>query len=108
MMDETRLSSSKNFTASLTHYQSNSTNASHLNWYDSSGSLGYGIGRLLRGAFENVWSLWRNWRRVEPLEAQINRQRQVMIFKKGLEELMRHLDTVLWTKLRSINKKLPN
>ena len=95
-MNETHTSSiNTNANTSLSHGAPINTNMSNGGWYDPASNLGYGIGRLLRGAFDQAWDVWQNWWTPAPSQNDIALQRQAMIYKQGLEECVKHLDRAI-------------
>ena len=94
-VNETSTSSSTNSTASLSKPIPINSNTSVTGGYDPSGNLGYGIGRLLRGAFDQAWYTWQSFWNPEPSRDEIALQRQAMIYKQGLEECITHLDRAI-------------
>ena len=95
LVNETNISSSANSIASLSKPIFINSNTSVTGGYDPSGDLGYGIGKLLKGAFDQVWDTWQNWWNPAPSQVEIALQRQAMIYKQGLAECVTHLDRAI-------------
>ena len=94
-VNQTNVSFSANASASLSNYTSTHGNISVAGGYDPSGNLGYGIGRLLRGTFDQVWHTWQGFWKPAPSQEEIAHQRQAMIYKQGLAECVTHLDRAI-------------
>ena len=93
--NQTNISSNTNSTTSLSNHTSIRTNTSAASWYDPAGNLGYGIGRLLKGAFDSAWNAYQTWWNPVPSQAEIAHQKQIMIYRQGLEECVTHLDRAI-------------
>ena len=91
----THVSSAANTSTSLSNYTLPPTIQVLRDGMIRSGNLGYGIGRILRGAFDQVWSTWQNWWNPAPSQDEIALQKQVMIYKQGLAECVTHLDRAI-------------
>ena len=94
-VNTTHISSAANTTTSLSNHTSINTSMGAASWYDPTNNLGYGIGRLLKGAFDQVWHTWQGWWNPAPSQDEIALQRQAMIYKQGLAECVTHLDRAI-------------
>ena len=77
------------------HATAHKTNTRAVSEHDPAGNLGYGVGRLLRGAFDLASSAWQSWWHPAPSKEEIAQERQRMIYQKGLEECVKHLDSAI-------------
>ncbi len=57
----THATTNQNSAEISSHAAANQTNVSTANWYDPASNLGYGVGRLLGGAFDLASSTWQSW-----------------------------------------------
>ena len=94
-INSTNTTQSLNTSVSL-HKISNRTSASSggVVSHDPN-QLGYGLGRLLRGAYDRVSNAWQHWWTPQPSSEEIAHRRQRLIYRKGLEACVRQLDRVL-------------
>src|ERR1700722_7195308 len=88
----THAASSQHGNGVSSYAAANQTHTSTVSWHDPAGDLGYGIGRLLRGAFDLAYNAWESWWNPGPSQEEVAHQRQVMVYKKGLEECVKHLE----------------
>src|ERR1700733_13433721 len=74
------------------HHISGSTH----DWkYASASNLGYGVGRIVRGAFEALVHAWQRMWTQEPSSEELALRKQNMIFRHGLKECVQRLDSAL-------------
>ena len=92
----THATTNQNSAEVSSHAAANQTNVSTANWTDPANNLGYGVGRLFRGAFDLASSTWQNWWNPNPGPSpEEMAQRQQAIYIAGLKECIEHLKPVL-------------
>ena len=92
----TNVSSSGSATHLSSHPTVNKTNTSTANAYDPASDLGYGVGRLFRGAFDLASSAWQSWwnPNLGPSPEEIAKKQQA-IYVAGVKECIQHLEPAL-------------
>ena len=91
----TNVSSSTNSNISSLNHTPIDSSIGAASLYDPSNNLGYGTGRLLKDAFDQVWRTWQGFWNPAPSQDEIALQRQTMIYKQGLAECVTHLDRAI-------------
>jgi YVTN family beta-propeller protein len=62
---------------------------------DTANNLGYGVGRIIWGAFDGLWKTWKKMSTPEPSVLEIAEQRNYMIYEGGLRECVKLLGPAL-------------
>ncbi len=60
-----------------------------------SGTLGYGVGRVLREGFDYVYNAWQNWLYPRPSVETAVLHREAAIYRQGLEAVVMQLDAAI-------------
>jgi hypothetical protein len=76
-----------------TQYHPNTSHA--VSMHDMSGTLGYGVGRILREAFDYAYDTWQGWWYPRPSVETITQHRQAAIYRQGLEAIVTQLDAAI-------------
>ncbi len=84
--------------SSLSYHRAQGDVSTHGLSTDTANNLGYGVGKLVRGAFDSLWNTWQKMWTPAPSAAEIAGQRNYMIYKEGLKECVKLLGPAL-TKL---------
>ena len=63
--------------------------------HDMSGTLGYGVGRVLREAFDYAYEAWQGWWYPRPSVETAAQHRQAAIYRQGLEAVVMQLDAAI-------------
>ncbi len=93
--DTTQTTHSGYTNISLNHTQYYSNISYTVPIHDTSGTLGYGVGRILREAFDYVHEAWQGWWYHRPSVETAAQHRQAAIYRQGLEGLVVQLDTAI-------------
>ncbi len=80
---------------SLNHTQYHSNISYYPIIHDMSGTLGYGVGRVLREAFDYAYDAWQGWWYPRPSVETITQHRQAAIYRQGLEVVVTQLDAAI-------------
>ncbi len=92
---ETQVNYSSYTNVSL-NYKQYYPNISHTtSLHDMNGRLGFGIGRILREAFNYAYGAWQGWWYPRPSVETVAWHRQAAIYRQGLEVVVTQLDVAI-------------
>jgi hypothetical protein len=81
--------------SSISYHHAQGNASAHGLSTDTANDLGYGVGKIIRGAFDNLWKTWQKVWILEPTAEEIANLRNYMIYKSGLTECVERLGPAL-------------
>ncbi len=93
--DATQTNQSTYTNVSLNHTQYHLNTSHVVPMHDMSGTLGYGVGKILREAFDYAYDTWQSLWYPHPSVETIAQHRQAAIYRQGLEAVVTQLDTAI-------------
>ncbi len=93
--DDTQTHHSGYSNVSLNHTQYYPNNSHVAPMHDMSGTLGYGVGRVLREAFDYAYDAWQGWWYPRSSMETVAQHRQAAIYRQGLEMVVTQLDAAI-------------